>query len=144
MIRNDQLQAAIIARLKANATIVALVVSGSFQDETWGADIREDQYQGTSFGYPNIRVKLLPVASLGADKDCAIVRFSVSILVFSEDGSSMEADRIAGIINNELHGKQFVSNSIAISLRLASLIPALRTDTRTWRSEALMNGIASG
>jgi hypothetical protein len=143
MIRNDQVQAAIIARLKANATIKALVVSGTFQDETWDADIREDQWQGTTFGYPNIRVRLLPATPLG-DKDCSLIRFSVSLMAFSEEGSSLEADQIAGIINNELHGKTFTSNNIEISLRSASLIPAVRTDTRTWRSEALMNGIASG
>lgn len=143
MIRNDQIQKELIARLKANTTIAPLVVSGTFADDTWGADIREDQWQGTTFGYPNIRVRLLPTTPLG-DKDCKLIRFSVSFMAFSEDGSSMEADYIAGIINNELHGKTFFSNSIEISLRSASLIPAIRSDARTWRSEALMNGIASG
>lgn len=144
MIRNDQLQAAIISRLKADTTITSLVVSGtSASDETWRTDIREDDWQATQFGYPNIRVKLLPMTPLG-DNDCPLTKFSVSLLVFSELASSIEADQIAGIINNELHGKQFTSNSIAISLRLASLIPAVRSDTRTWRSEVLMNGIASG
>lgn len=143
MIRNDELQAALVARLKANTTITPLLGSGMYADETWERDIREDQWQGTPFVYPNIRVRLLPMTALG-DKDCPQVRFSVSLLVFSESGNSLEADRIAGIINNELHGKSFVSNSIEISTRLASLIPAVRSDERTWRSEVLMNGIASG
>lgn len=143
MIRNDQVQAALISRLKANNTITSLIVSGTAQDETWHTDIREDQWEGTSFGYPNIRVRLLPSSPLG-DKDCHIIKFSVSFLVFSEEQSSMEADQIAGIITNEFQGKTFLANNIEISLRLASLIPAVRSDTRTWRSEALMNGIASG
>ena len=143
MIRNDQVQAALISRLKANNTITSLIVSGTAQDETWHTDIREDQWEGTSFGYPNVRVRLLPSSPLG-DKDCHIIKFSVSFLVFSEEQSSMEADQIAGIITNEFHGKTFLANNIEISLRLASLIPAVRSDTRTWRSEALMNGIASG
>lgn len=143
MIRNDQIQTAIISRLKANTTITPLIVSGTFQDGTWDYDFREDQWQGTTFAYPNIRVKMLPTTPLG-DKDCSLVRFSVSLLVFSESGSSLQADQIAGIINNELHGKTFTSNNIEISLRLASLIPAVRSDTRTWRSEVLLNGIASG
>ena|SRR5574342_339251 len=143
MIRNDQVQAALISRLKANNTITSLIVSGTAQDETWHTDIREDQWEGTVFGYPNIRVRLLPSSPLG-DKDCPIIKFSVSFLVFSEEQSSMEADQIAGIITNEFHGKTFLANNIEISLRLASLIPAVRSDTRTWRSEALMNGIASG
>lgn len=143
MIRNDELQAALVARLKANTIITPLLGSGMYADETWERDIREDQWQGTSFAYPNIRVRLLPTSPLG-DRECSQLRFSVSILAFSEAGSSMEADQIAGIINNELHGKTFTSNSIEISLRLASLIPAVRSDDRTWRSEVLMNGIASG
>ena len=143
MIRNDELQAALIARLKANTTITPLLASGTYADETWERDIREDQWQGTAFAYPNIRVKLLPLTPLG-DRECPHIRFSVSFLVFSESGSSLEADQIAGIINNELHGKTFTSNSIVISLRLGSLIPAVRSGERTWRSETLMNGIASG
>lgn len=35
MIRNDQVQAALISRLKANNTITSLIVSGTAQDETW-------------------------------------------------------------------------------------------------------------
>ena len=143
MIRNDQLQSALISKLKANTTITPLLASGTYADETWERDIREDQLQGTAFGYPNVRVRLLPSSPIG-DKDCSIVKFSVSFLVFSESGSSLEADQIAGIINNELHGKTFTSNSIVISLRLGSLIPAIRSDINTWRSEVLMNGIASG
>ena len=143
MIRNDQIQSALISKLKANTTITPLLASGTYADETWERDIREDQWQGTAFGYPNVRVRLLPSSPIG-DKDCSIVKFSVSFLVFSESGSSLEADQIAGIINNELHGKTFTSNSIVISLRLESLIPAIRSDINTWRSEVLMNGIASG
>ncbi len=144
MIRNDQVQAAIIARLKSNSTITSLVVSGtSASDEIYRSDIREDNWEATNFGYPNIRVRLLPSSPLG-DIDCSLIKFSVSLMAFSEQASSMEADKIAGIINNELHGKTFISNNIEISCRSASLIPAVRTDVRTWRSEALMNGIASG
>lgn len=143
MIRNDELQTALISRLKANTTITPLLASGTYADETWERDIREDQYQSSNFAYPHVRVKLLPSTPLG-DKDCPHVKFSVSFLVFSESGSSLEADKIAGIINNELHGKTFTSNNIVISLRLGSLIPAIRSDINTWRSELLMNGIASG
>jgi len=50
MLRNDQIQAAIIAKLKANNTIVALLDSS--------AEIKEDQYQGTEYNYPAVRVQL--------------------------------------------------------------------------------------
>ena len=47
---NNEVQAAIIARLKAQTTVTAEVLA---------TEIREDQWQGTEFSYPNIRVKML-------------------------------------------------------------------------------------
>ena len=64
--------------------------------------------------------------------------------MFTEDSSSLEADQIAGIISTELHTRQFSSNNFAFSLRLTNLVPAIRIDERTWRSEVLMSGIVSG
>jgi hypothetical protein len=140
MIRNDELQAALISLLKANTTITNELVD--LNGVSVIEEIREDQWQGTEFSYPNIRVKLIGTNPVG-DKDCAIVNFSVSFQVYSESANSLQSDKIAGIINNELHGKQFNTNGIAVSFRLTNLIPAVRSDKYTWRSEALMSGIAS-
>jgi len=136
MLRNDQIQAALIAKLKANTTIVAELASS--------ADIKEDQYQGTEFNYPGVRVQLNSNESLTQDANCPHTRIGLSLLIFTEDDSSLEADRIAGIIHNELHAQQFTINGIAISLHTTNLIPAIRSDIRTWRSQILMSGIASG
>ena len=56
----------------------------------------------------------------------------------------MQADRIAGIIQDELHDKPFSQGSLLIALRTDDLIPATRSNMRTWKSEVLMNGIVSG
>ena len=64
-------------------------------------------------------------------------------MVFSESDNSLQADRIAGIINNELNGKQFITDNIAFSLRMTNLIPALHITEKTWRAECLMSGAAS-
>ena len=136
MLRNDQIQAALIAKLKANTTIVAELASS--------ADIKEDQYQGTEFNYPGVRVQLNSNESLTQDANCPHTRIGLSLLIFTEDDSSLEADRIAGIIHNELHAQQYTINGIAISLHTTNLIPAIRSDVRTWRSQILMSGIASG
>lgn len=141
MLRNDQIQAGLITKLKANATILAELVDSNGVDVS--EEIREDQYKSEYFSYPNIRVRLISTSPL-ADKDCSHIRFSVAFQVFSESDSSMQADRIAGIINNEFHGKQFTANSIAYSTRLTSLVPAVSDGMRTWRSEVVMSGIASG
>ncbi len=135
MLSNDEIQAELISYLKKNTAIVNALPSVD--------EIREDQWQGTVFEYPNIRVKLNSNVPLDAET-CNHIQISISFLVFSELPSSLEADQIAGIINKELHKKQFKSNGIAFSLRTTNLIPAIRSDVRTWRSEVLMSGIASG
>jgi hypothetical protein len=136
MLRNDQIQAAIIAKLKGNATIVALLASSD--------EIKEDQYQSTEFNYPGVRVQLTGNEPLTQDANCSHTRVGLNILVFTEDDNSLEADRIAGIIHNELHAYQYTINGIAISLHTTNLVPAIRSDIRTWRSQIIMSGIASG
>jgi hypothetical protein len=136
MLRNDQIQAALIAKLKANSNITSLLASTE--------EIKEDQYQSTSFSYPAVRVQLVSNEPLGQEDACKHTRIRVNLFVFTEDDNSLEADRIAGIIHNEVHGTQFTSNGIAISLRTTNLVPAIRSDIRTWRAQIILSGVASG
>lgn len=133
MISNNEIQAAIVAYLKSKPLITAEITS---------TEIREDQWQGTTFAYPNIRVRLISNVPPTSD-DCNLSKISLSVMVFTEDASSLNADRIAGIINDTLHNKSFSSNSIEFRLWTTNLIPAIRSDKRTWRSEVLMSGIVS-
>jgi len=146
--RNDEIQTAIVTKLKATAAIVAeLVNAGSSATE-----IREDNWQGTEFEYPNIRVRMISNIPRGDTAECSGTQFSLSIMIFSESYSSLEADRIAGIISTSLHIKSFTANSLAVVLRTTNLIPATRVvtgagvsrsiDIRTWRAECLMQGEA--
>jgi len=136
MIRNDQIQSALVAYAKANANMIAELDAGA-------TEIREHQWQGTQFTYPNIRVRMLDNTQLGRG-GCNHSQIRFSFLVFSEEASSLEANRISGIINSELHDKSFSYQSIGFSLWTTNLIPAIRQDARTWRSEVVMEGIASG
>ena len=135
IIRNDLIQTALISKLQGEATVLAEL---SDTDE-----IREDQWQGTEFSYPAIRVRMISNKPL-KNSDCDQSMIGVGLQVFSEDASSMEADRIAGIIDNALHDKPFSQDSLLIALRTDDLIPAIRSNMRTWKSEVLMNGIVSG
>jgi len=130
---NNQVQAAIVARLKAQTTVTAEVVA---------TEIREDQWQGTDFSYPNIRVKMLH--NRPQEDNCNKTLVEVSVQTFSEDASSLPTDRIAGIISNVLHTVQFSSGSLHITLRVVDLVPSTRSNARTWMSEVLLAGIASG
>ena len=129
---NDEIQAALLAYIKSKTSITSVITS---------TEMREDQWQGTTFTYPAIRIRM--ISNVPSNTNCNYNNISVSIMVFTEDASSQNDDKIAGIINETLHDKSFVSNGIAFYLRTTNLIPAFRSDIRTWRSEVLMNGIVS-
>ena len=135
MITNNEIQAALISKLLANTTVT---------DELDDAEeIRENEWQGTAFSYPNIRVRMISNDPL-ENTPCTQTKISAGFQVFSEDASSQEADTIAGIIMNALHDKPFSQDGLLIALRMNDLIPAIRSNMRTWKSEVLMNGIVSG
>ena len=132
---NNEIQAAILAKLQSEAEVLAEL---SDTDE-----IREDQWQGTTFSYPAIRINLIfnrPIESTS----CKGTQIRVGFEVYSEDASSQEADRISGIIQDALHDTPFSQAGLLIALRTNDLIPATRSNMRTWKSEVLMNGIVNG
>ena len=135
MIRDDQIQTGIVSYLKTQSTITS--------ELTTSTEIREDQWQGRDFTYPNIRVRLISNTPLYAG-DCNLHRVSLGILVFTEDASSLNSDRIAGIIHSVLHDHHFNTSNITFSLRTTNLVPALRSNIQEWRSEVLLSGIVSG
>jgi len=132
-LRPDLIQSALIDLCKSRAGIVAEVTSD---------EIREDHWQGTEFTYPNTRLNM--ISNRPTEKECNRWAFELSWQVFSEEASSYQADRIAGIINNALHDKQFTSNSIHIGLWTTNIIPAVRVSEKLWRTEVLQRGTASG
>jgi hypothetical protein len=141
MPRNDEIQSALVAYLKTVPAVTNLLMT--VDNPTGTSEIREDQWQGTEFDYPNIRVRMISNVPLGNNYECAKSTFTVSFMAFSQDYSSWEADKIAGIISTSLIGKSFTQGSISIYLRTTNLIPAVRSDTHTWRAECLMQGTAS-
>lgn len=143
MLRNDEIQAAIVAYLKSLTAVTSQLVS--VDGTVVGAsEIREDQWQGTEFEYPNIRIRMISNAPYGDSDQCNASTFTVSIMVFSQEYSSQKADRISGIISTSLNAKSFVQGSVSIFLRTTNLIPAVHSGTHTWRSECLMQGVATG
>lgn len=139
--RNDQLKAGIVSRLKGNSVVTALLVSvnGISHPE----EIREAQWQGDEFYYPNVRVRV--VENKPNKQNCNYSNVKIGIAVFSEDASSQEADNIAGIIGNELHTQSFSSENIKYNnLTIDDLFPAIRIDEQTWMSEVILSGTANG
>ena len=131
MIRPDEVQSALVQYMKVNTTITASIPDGS--DE-----IRESQWQGVNFKYPNIRVNVPRLTEM--TNLCHAFNADFSILVFSEEASSYEADKIVGIINNVLHRRSFSYQNVRFVLTTSTIIPAIRSESRLWRSELLLRG----
>lgn len=141
MLRNDEIQTTLVAYLKTLSAVTTLLTT---IDNTIGAnEIREDQWQGTEFDYPNVRVRMISNIPYGDSDQCDASTFTVSIMSFSQEASSQEADKIAGIISTSLHAKSFTQGTVYVVIHTTNLIPAVRADMRTWRAECLLQGVAS-
>ena len=128
MISNSDIKAAWVARLKADVNITALVPA---------VEIREVEWKGTDFTYPNIRVKLQSLLPTSQASNCRVFSSRVTIYVFTEQKSSKQADDIAAVIASEFWGRSFTSGGVRFSgIALESLDPALvpEEDTNSWRS----------
>lgn len=131
MISNAQIQQGLVSYLKASASITAEIPVD---------EIRENEWQGTDFTYPNIRVRLLTnIPQYNHNQECRH-SLTLSIMVFTEDYSSQKCDTFSGIIGSVLHGRSFSANNLQYHLRATNIVPAVRSDERTWRSEVLLSG----
>jgi hypothetical protein len=132
-IDNEKFKTAIISELKSRTVVTSLFSSA--------LAIREVQWQGDDFEYPNVRVRVISNEPFG---NTCYHNLQVGIQVYSEEKSSKEAEHISGIIAKDLHDNNcFAQNNIALILRLTNIVPALRLDERTWMSEILLTAIAS-
>ena len=136
MIINNQIQQALIARLKDNTQygIPALHLALGIDEEE---KIRENQFQGTQFDYPAIRVSfayLNPTENTPCRDD--IFRSYFSIIAYSEDTSSLEVNTVAGLVAEALD--EVVINVPAFrtgNISLGSVNAAIRIGPRLWRAE---------
>jgi hypothetical protein len=133
-IRSNTIQAALVAYLKGKATLTSALVNGGAEE------IREDGWKGTTFQYPNVRVDLTD--NIPTKRNCPQT-INVTLQVFSEKPSSLEADEIAGIITDILHDKQFEQNGLRFSLHATNVKPAYEVNETTWQSDCIMSGIVS-
>lgn len=142
MIDNDQIQAAIVAKLKANSPLVTYLTQFQAQDE-----IRESQYQAAGFVYPAVRVELGTQTEEGNPPCYSTVPFTV--YCYSEKDSSREANQLAGYVNRAFgfnadgsHTPQSVmvtGSSVGASFHSGvivadSAISARRTSERVWQA----------
>lgn len=128
MIDNDLIQAALVAKLKANTALVNWLTTFSAQSE-----IRESQWQGRDFFYPAVRVELGTQVEEGNPPCYSAIPFTV--YSYSEKDSSREANQLAGYVNDAILRKA-VSGTGWISGIIVSdgSIAARRVSERVWQA----------
>ena len=99
-------------------------------------EVREKQWQGTQFTYPNIRVRM--IFQKPSLDNCDWADLQVSVQCYSEMASSQESETIELAVANLLDKKTISSNGIKIySIHCAGMIDANRIDERIWVAEVM-------
>lgn len=135
MIANNTIQAAIVAKLKANTALVNYLTAKSA-----GSEIRESSWQGAAFTYPAVRVES-GTQQPGPDTSICYLTTGetpFTVLCFSEGDSSQEADELAALVNAALMGQRISGTGFAsLLIQSDGLTHAARTAERVWRAIGL-------
>lgn len=135
MIPNDQVKAAIVAQTKLTTSLVPRLPDGT-------QGIRESDWRGDVFQYPNVRISLETQTDATPDSDCTPVIQDWSVHVFSEKHSSLETDQLAGLVAVYFKGLNFTQNGIRfLRVQVLENIPAIQEDERTWRAQVRCRSI---
>lgn len=135
MISINAIQEALVTYLKAQATIAAVLNV---------VEIREDQWEGTSFSYPNVRVAMginTPMAGVNCNGNI----FNATIYINSETSNSKQADDIAAIVATTLHQVSFIQGARKFSgVTVIQLFPAVANATqKIWTAQIQIRGTIS-
>lgn len=118
----ETFQSAWIADLLANTNVTPLLGSSK--------EVREVEWQGVDFSYPNIRVTLDYFPSI---ERCGPDDADIYLEIFDEQKSSKKATHIAAIIQQEYHGKPFTRNGIRFSTVIVRAIERPDRDIYGWQ-----------
>ena len=128
MIDNDLIQAAIVAKLKANTALVNYLTGFGA-----GGEIRESQFQSSSFTYPNVRVELGTQSEEGNPPCYSTIPFTV--YSYSEKDSSREANQLAGYVNDAILRKSVSDSGWKSGIIMTDgAIAARRVSERVWQA----------
>lgn len=127
MVSVEILQAAIMARLKAYASLTLLT-----------SDLRELGYQGTDFTYPNVR---LAIQNQVADRECdtlSVVTFS--LFAYSDASSSKMCSTVINAARLSLNQRKLTDvdtpeRFVGLRMIQASMRAPQRVSTKVWRAD---------
>lgn len=135
MLANNVIQAAIVAKLKANTTLTDWLTNRSSSNE-----VREANYQGASFSYPAVRVEAGTQQPGPVNSVCYLTTGEIpfSVYCYSESDSSKQADVLAGLVNAALVGQRIQGSGFSsLIIQSDGLTHATRTAERVWRAVVL-------
>ena len=143
MIGNQIVQAGIIAKLKANTDLLAVMVG--VQAGATVENIKEDQYQGRTFTYPAVRVDIQRQEPMNEKDQCDPAALFFTVRCYAQANSSQDADKLAEAVNNVLHKQQVDHTSADGSYRIprarsAGLAGAIRVSENLWMTSAAFTG----
>jgi hypothetical protein len=131
VIDNDLIQAAIVAKLKANSALTTWLA-----DRSTAGEIREGQFAGREFQYPAVRVELGTQIEEGNPPCYSTLPFT--IYAYSEQNSSQEANQLAGYVQDALLRKNVTGSGWQSQLIIADgMIAARRVSERVWQAVCL-------
>lgn len=127
MISNDLVQSAILAKANGAPFIEPNLPSGT---------ILEYNFQGADQTYPNARLHIENQFDLAEDSGSCPSVVEFSFYIFSERGTSKQADQIAGTFVSTFRGLSFTRNNIKfVKVKILENIKAIRDSDRTWRAQ---------
>jgi hypothetical protein len=136
VIDNRVIQRDLVAWLKLQAALSALLAGGT------NNEVREDQYQGTVFGYPAVRVNIITQDPIPERERCDHTRLTGSVRCYAEGASSRPADNLAGVVNGLLHRLNFHGTGWYSWFRTTGLVGAILVSSdKLWRSEVMFAGV---
>lgn len=118
-------QSALISYIKSSPAILILLNNDPSR-------IKEAEWQGTDFSYPGIRIGIDLRPSING---CGPDTIDCVFEVFSEQKSSLEASRIAGVLASLLHKKPFVSQQIKFSTVVVNEVTRPDASVYGWKSQ---------
>lgn len=135
MFNNFDIRTMLVDYLKNNSAIIGISSS----------EVRERQWQGTDFTYPNIRVKIIQQVPC-KDVGCNWSDITFSVQCYAEQSSSEQAETIQYAIATFLD-KTIISSLVlrVYSIHVLAMPDASLTDkeTLTWMAETLFSGKVS-
>jgi len=130
MIADNLVQADLISKLKSIVAVTNLLGDGI-------SGIKELEWQGDDFKYPCVRLDLENVGyEFDEQENCGLYFCEFSVYTFSQERSSKQCSQIKGLLEKALTGLGFTGTYAKFNrLRLLDSVPAVREDSRTWRTQ---------